>query len=75
MQLGENRRLQKLESGQLWQIEHGYILVVERGEQLIHFKMLRHPNQRATGTRMIGVGALLHYLQQSEGQLVNELCA
>ncbi|HTL54382.1 MAG TPA: hypothetical protein VL361_01830 [Candidatus Limnocylindrales bacterium] len=75
MQLGENRRLQKLESGQLWQIEHGYIYVVECGEQLIHFQMLRHPNQRAMETRMIGVEALLHYLQRSEGQLVNEVWA
>ena len=75
MQLGDTNRLKKLEAGQLWQIEHGYLYVVERGEQLIHFKMLRHPNQRAGETRMIGVEALLHYLQRSEGQLINEVCA
>ena len=75
MQPGETKRLKNLEAGQLWQLEHGYVYIVERCKQLIQFKMLRHPNQNAAVTRRIGIEALLHYLQQSEAELVNELCA
>lgn len=69
MQLGESTRLQELEAGQLWKIEHGYIYIVELGKRLIHYKMLRNPNQKAV-TRMIGIEALLNYLSQSEAELV-----
>jgi hypothetical protein len=69
MQLGESTRLQELEAGQLWKIEHGYVYIVELGKRLIRFKMLRHPNQRAV-TRLIGIEALLNYLRQSEAELV-----
>jgi hypothetical protein len=60
----------KLEAGQLWKIEHGYLYIVEVGKRLVHYKTLRGPTQRAAVTRMIGVGALLRYLMQTEGQLV-----
>ena len=60
----------KLEPGQLWKIEHGYLYIVEVGKRLVHYKNLRQPDQRAAVIRMIGIGALLRYLMQSEGQLV-----
>jgi hypothetical protein len=62
--------VQKLEAGQLWKIEHGYLYIAEVGKRLVHYKTLRQPNQRAAVTRMIGIEALLKYLSQSEGQLV-----
>lgn len=60
----------KLEPGQLWKIEHGYLYIVEVGKRLVHYKTLREPMQKATLTRLIGIAALLRYLTQTEGQLV-----
>lgn len=59
-----------VQAGQLWKVEHGYVQVVEMGKRLIHYKMLRHPKQRAAVTRMISLEALLKYLQETEAQLV-----
>ena len=59
-----------LEPGQLWKIEHGYVYIVDLGKRLIHYKILRHPNQRAAMTRLIGIEALVNYLRQSEAVLV-----
>ena len=70
MQKDKNGTVAELEAGQLWKIEHGYVYIVELGKRLIHYKMLRHPNQRAAVTRMIGIEALLRYLDTSEATLV-----
>ena len=59
-----------LEAGQLWRLEHGYVYIVELGKRLIHYKMLRNPNQRAVVTQLIGIEALLRFLNQSEAVLV-----
>jgi hypothetical protein len=67
-------RLRRLEAGQLWKIEHGYIFIVELGRRLIHYKMLREPNQKAVSTRLIGIEALLNYLRQNEAELVHGPC-
>ena len=71
MQIEEQKHLHPLEEGQLWKIEHGYVYIVELGKRLIHYKMLRQPNQRAAVTQMIGIEALLNYLRQSEAKLVS----
>lgn len=60
----------QLRAGQLWQIEHGYVHIVEVGKRLVHYKTLRQPNQRASVTRLIGIEALLKYLTCCEGRLV-----
>ena len=70
MQVEEKNRLHRLEAGQLWKLEHGYIYIVELGKRLIHYKLLRHPSQRAVLTQMIGIEALLNYLSQNEAALV-----
>ena len=70
MQTEEKDRLQDLEVGQLWKLEHGYLYIAELGRRLVHYKMLKHPDQRAAFTRMIGVDALLKYLKHSEAELV-----
>ena len=59
-----------LESGQLWKLEHGYLYIVEVGKRLVHYRVLRAPTQLAAVTRLIGIGALLRYLTQTEGELV-----
>ena len=66
----QEERLRRLEAGQLWKIEHGYIFIVELGRRLIHYKMLREPDQKAVSTRLIGIEALLNYLKQNEAELV-----
>jgi hypothetical protein len=71
MQIQTKGLLGGLEAGQLWKVENGYIRIVELGKRLIHYKLLRKPEQRAVTTRMIGIEALLNYLRKSEAQLVN----
>ena len=58
-----------LEPGQLWRLEHGYVYIVELGKRLIHYKMLRNPNQRAAVTQLISIEALMRFLTQSEAVL------
>ena len=60
-----------LENGQLWKVDEGYVYIVELGRRLIHYKMLRHPEQKATLTRLIGIEALLNFLRRSEAVLVH----
>jgi len=55
----------------MWKIEHGYLYIVELGNRLIHYKMLRQQDQRAAVTRMIGLEALVNYLRHSEAELVS----
>jgi hypothetical protein len=51
-------------------LEHGYVYIVELGKRLIHYKMLRNPNQRAAVIQLISIEALLRFLTQSEAELV-----
>jgi len=62
----------QLEKGQLWKLDNGYLYIVELGKRLIHYKLLRQPNQRAVVTRLIGVQELLTYLKHAEATLVAE---
>ena len=71
MQTQETKRLGPLQSGQMWKIEHGYVYIVELGNRLIHYKMLRQPDQSAAVTRLIGLEALVNYLRHSEAELVS----
>jgi len=71
MEVEQQETLHRLEAGQLWKLEHGYVYIVELGKRLIHYRMLRQPGQRAAVTRMIGIEALLNYLRQSEAELVS----
>ena len=71
MQIGETNRLHQLEAGQLWKLEQGYLYIADLGKRLIHYEMLRQPNQKPAVTRLIGIEELLRFLSQSEAQLVN----
>ncbi len=70
MNIVERRRPRTLEKGQLWKVEHGYVYIVELGKRLIHYKMLKHPDQKAVMTRLIGIEALVNFLRHSEAELV-----
>jgi hypothetical protein len=75
MQTEQNNGVRTLEAGQLWQVEQGYVYIVELGKRLIQYKMLRTPGQVAALTRLIGIEALLRYLAQSEAELVSSAAA
>jgi len=70
MQTELKNGVRTLEAGQLWKAEEGYVYIVEAGGRLIHYKMLRAPDQTAALTRLIGIEALLCYLAQSEAELM-----
>lgn len=59
-----------LEPGQFWKVDDGYVHIVELGQDLIRYRILRQPQQHTAHTKSIGLEALLNYLQQSEAQLV-----
>jgi hypothetical protein len=71
MKLDEKKLPQALEKGQVWKIEHGYVYIVELGKRLIHYRMVRHPNQKAALTRLIAIEAMANFLRHSEAELVS----
>ena len=73
MKLETLRNPKRLEKGQLWKLEDGYLYIVELGKRLVHYKLLRQPSQRAVVTRLIGMGELLTYLKHNEAHLVEEV--
>lgn len=70
MKLHEKKGLQPLEEGQMWKLEHGYLYIAELGKRLIHYKLLRQPNQKAVATRLIGIGELMTFLRRNEAELL-----
>ena len=70
MKFQETKCLARLESGQLWKIEHGHLYVVELGNCVVHYKIFRHPDQRTAATSLMRLEALVNFLRQSEAELV-----
>jgi hypothetical protein len=70
MQAVEMRPAQELKKGQLWKMQDNYIYIVDSGKRLIHYKMMRHPNQRAVITRLVGIPALSKFLEKNQALLV-----
>ena len=68
IQVNDTRRI---EAGQLWKMELGYVYIVESGKRLIKYKMLRSPDQKAALTRLISIEAMHRYLGQSEAELMS----
>jgi hypothetical protein len=71
MQNSQNKPSQVLERGQLWKIERGYIYIAELGKRLIHYRMLKKPEQRAALTRLVGIDELMTFLRRSQAQLIS----
>jgi hypothetical protein len=59
-----------LEKGQLWKVDDAYLQIVELGKRLIHYKLMKKPDQKAVMTRMIGIEALAVYLRRNEAVLM-----
>lgn len=60
-----------LAEGQLWKTDSTYVQIVELGKRLIHYKLLKDPQQTAAMTRLIRTDALAVYLRATEATLVN----
>ncbi len=74
MQTDQANGASRLEAGQLWKLEDGYVYIVELGRRHVYYRMLRQPDQKTALTRMIGVEAMLRYLHQSEAALAGIEC-
>jgi len=72
MKIEALRKPTRLEKGQLWKLENGFLYIVELGKRLVHYKLLRQPNQRAVVTRLIGMEELLTYMKHNEAHLLEE---
>lgn len=70
MPIDEDRQQQTLQAGQLWKLESGYVLVVELGKRLVHYKRMQQPRQRAVLTQVIGIETLQRYLREHDAELV-----
>ncbi len=55
----------------MWKVEHGYLYIVELGNHVIHYKMLKQPDQQGAVTRMMRLEALVNYLRLSEAELMS----
>ena len=71
MHTRENNSGKKLEPGQLWKVEQGYLYIVESGERLIRYKMLRNPESRAAITQMIRLEPMLNFLSHTQAELMS----
>jgi hypothetical protein len=59
----------ELEKGQLWKCAHGYVYIVETGKRIIHYKLLKCPEQKGVMTRMVRCEAMQRYLDANEAEL------
>ncbi len=71
MKIKSKQPPQPLAKGQLWQINEGYMQIVELGKRLVHYKVLKQPGQRAVRTRMSGIAAFEAYLNEHAAKLVS----
>ena len=53
-------------------MEQGYLYIVELGERLIRYKMLRNPNCRAAITQIIRWEPMLNFLRHTQAELIHQ---
>ncbi len=68
----ENHSTPELAKGQLWQLSHAYIRIVELGKRLIHYKMMTQPSEPGVRTQISARDTLLGYLKSRRARLVEE---
>lgn len=61
-----------LAAGQLWQLNHVYIEIVELGKRLLHYKMLSRPHETGARILLSGADTMWGYLKSRHAQLVSE---
>ena len=63
---------QTLAKGQLWKMNDAYILIVELGKILIHYKMMKQLGQSPVKTQMSTVDTMGTYLKSNRARLVTK---
>ncbi len=69
MKSNKKRRLPALAKGQLWKLEDAHIQIVDLGQRLIHYKMLRGMGQMRR-TQTTSQVTLEDYLKNHHARLV-----
>ncbi len=69
-QLKQKQTGPQLAKGQLWQLNHAYIQIVELGKRLLHYRMLSHPEETGVRTQMSGIDTMWGYLRTRHARLV-----
>ena len=58
-----------LAPGQVWKLDHAYLYIVQFEKLLVHYRMLREPEQRTALTRLIRMDALTNFLRLNDAEL------
>jgi hypothetical protein len=69
---GKGEGGQGLAKGQLWELSHAYIRIVELGKRLIHYKMLTQPGEQGARTLVSARDTMWGYLRKRHAKLVDE---
>jgi len=62
-----------LEKGQLWEVDGGYLEIVDIGGRHVHYKMKRRPDHKSAITRLISLDALAVYLKEAKLQTAGHM--
>jgi hypothetical protein len=60
----------RLAKGQLWQLKHFYIQIVQLGKRLLEYRMLSAPDESGVRTKQSGVDTMWGYLRSRHARLV-----
>jgi hypothetical protein len=72
LQVGANTDMTLLQPGQLWQVDRGYVLIVQIGRRLAHYKLFNPRKHRSALIRLITIEALTEYLRVNRAVQVIE---
>lgn len=69
--MGEEGRssLEELKAGQLWKTQERFLQVMDVGKTLVHYRILRSPNQKVSATRVANQGEMIEYLKRNKASL------
>jgi hypothetical protein len=60
-----------LAKGQLWRLNQGFVYVVEPGERVVRYRLLKSPDQRSAATRLLAIRKMESWLKEQSAELVN----
>ena len=56
--------------GQTWKTSKGYIRIGDIGKMLVHYRILKKPEQRAVRAQMANADSLIHFLKADSAELL-----
>lgn len=60
----------ELAKGQIWQLKHVYIRIMELGKRLLHYKMMDSLDDHGARTQISGIDVMRGYLASRRARLV-----